>query len=182
MYKEQLGMNKMSIDKAIKFAREAHEGQVRKGSAEPYVNHPIAVMEILRKHHPEATLEMKIAAVLHDVVEDTNRTQNDICINFGETVMHLVLWLTNPSNPKIATRNEKVEGKIRQISNSPVEAQIIKCADIIHNSFSSTENLGIDFAKIYRRESELKLLGMNSEVKTLNIWKVAASIIINVNK
>ena len=169
----------MSIGEAIKFATEAHQGQVRKGSNEPYVTHPIAVMEILAEHYPEATIEMKMAAVLHDVIEDTDRTENDINIKFGEVVALLVLWLTNTTNAKIVTRNEKIAAKIRQISISPLKAQIIKCADIIHNSYNLSDNLGKDFARIYRKESEMKLFAMSSEVKALNIWKMAASIVIN---
>ena len=72
------------IDKAITFATKAHGDQKRKYTEESYITHPIAVMEIV-KTVPH-TDEMLAAAVLHDVIEDTDQSYDDIYYYFGETV------------------------------------------------------------------------------------------------
>ena len=71
------------IREAYEFAAEAHKGQVRK-SGEPYIEHPVAVAEILVNMQMDVTSAM--AALLHDVVEDTNVTLDDLRERFGETL------------------------------------------------------------------------------------------------
>ena len=66
----------MKLKKAIEFATKAHEGQVRKYTGEPYIVHPLEVAEIVKT--VEHTEEMLMAAVLHDTVEDTDTTIEDI--------------------------------------------------------------------------------------------------------
>ena len=73
------------LDRAIEFATKAHKGQFRKYTGEPYINHPLAVMEIVRGV-PGHTEEMLVAAVLHDVVEDTDVSLMEITEKFGNVV------------------------------------------------------------------------------------------------
>ena len=68
-------MGKRRIEKAIKVATKAHEGQMRK-SGDPYIVHPLAVMKILEDWRMDE--DTSIAGVLHDTVEDTNLTLEDI--------------------------------------------------------------------------------------------------------
>ena len=75
------------IQKAVKIATKAHEGQFRK-SGDPYIVHPLAVMKILQDWHMDE--DTIIAGVLHDTVEDTELTLKDIEAEFGENVAHLV--------------------------------------------------------------------------------------------
>ena len=84
------------FNKALQFATEAHGSQVRKYTGEPYITHPIAVADIVRtvEGHTE---EMLVAAVLHDVVEDTDVTIDDICKEFGTVVGMYVEYLTDVS-------------------------------------------------------------------------------------
>ena len=86
-------MNYKKVQKAVTFATKAHKGQVRKYTHEPYVTHPIAVMNIV-KSVPHTT-EMLMAAALHDVVEDTPFTVEDIRKHFGKKVAGLVEALTH---------------------------------------------------------------------------------------
>ena len=80
---------KKQIEKAIQFATEAHEGQIRKYTGEPYIVHPLAVMETVST--VEHTDEMLMAAVLHDTVEDCDVTLDDIVSHFGPIVADLSL-------------------------------------------------------------------------------------------
>lgn len=73
---------------AIEFARKAHFGQTRKNSDEPYVNHPIEVMEIVSTMTDDKNV--LTAAVLHDTVEDTDVTLEEIRERFGDRVAELV--------------------------------------------------------------------------------------------
>ena len=77
------------VERAIRYATEAHGDQKRKFTDEPYITHPIAVMEIVKT--VAHTKEMLAAAVLHDVIEDTGRSYDDIYYYFGDIVADLVL-------------------------------------------------------------------------------------------
>ena len=90
------------LDKAIQFATKAHEGQTRKYTGEPYIVHPLAVMEIVKT--VEHTEEMLMAAVLHDTVEDCDVTLDQIAFNFGHVVADLVEELTYVSVPEDGNR------------------------------------------------------------------------------
>lgn len=81
------------IDKAEQYATRAHEGQQRKFSGEPYVNHCIRVAKAVKANG--ATAVVIAAAMLHDTVEDTRVTLSDIAKEFGEDVAHLVGLLTH---------------------------------------------------------------------------------------
>ena len=79
------------IDKAYQVAKKAHEGQMRK-SGEPYIIHPICVAIILAQL--ELDKETIVAGLLHDVVEDTVMTYDDIVREFGEEIALLVDGVT----------------------------------------------------------------------------------------
>ena len=75
------------VEKAIKYATEAHGDQKRKYTGEPYITHPIAVMEIVKT--VAHTKEMLAAAVLHDVIEDTNlNRRNRIHIHHSFIILY----------------------------------------------------------------------------------------------
>ncbi len=79
------------IDNAYAWARDAHEGQLR-FSGQPYIIHPIAVSKILADYGMDK--DSVIAAMLHDIVEDTDATTEDVKERFGEEVASLVDGLT----------------------------------------------------------------------------------------
>ena len=89
---------KKQLEKAIQFATKAHEGQVRKYTGEPYIVHPLAVMETVAT--VEHTDEMLMAAVLHDTVEDCDVTLDDIVTEFGE----IVARFSRTTNRYLSTR------------------------------------------------------------------------------
>lgn len=90
------------VDRARMIATAAHEGQRRKYTGEPYINHPerVAVMiETFTAATPQTTNEVIAAALLHDVVEDTSITIDAIEQAFGPFVRSLVDQLTKPNEP-----------------------------------------------------------------------------------
>lgn len=120
------------IRAAFELAREAHAAQKRK-SGEPYIIHPIAVAAIV-------AMELKlganpvIAAFLHDVVEDTNYTIDDIRQRFGDDVAFLVSVVTKKSGGHYEI--SKQVDNYRQMLNSihyDIRALLVKLADRLHN-------------------------------------------------
>ena len=81
------------VNKALAYATDAHKGQVRKYTGEPYIVHPIEVMETVRRVMDDP--EVQAAALLHDVVEDTPVSIRDIEDVFGPRVAALVSDLTD---------------------------------------------------------------------------------------
>ena len=86
------------IAKAKEFAREAHSGQVRKYTGLPYTTHTEEVAQIVDNYN--GSKEMIAAALLHDTVEDTSVTIQDIEKEFGSGTAMLVKWLTDTSRPE----------------------------------------------------------------------------------
>jgi len=142
--------NPMSkLQEAIDFATKAHGKQKRKYTGEPYISHPIAVMEMVKEvpHTPE----MLIAAVLHDTVEDTDVTLKDIKDRFGTKVAELVDGLTDVSRPEDGNRATRKALDRVHLSKQGPEVQTIKLADLIHNT-TSIEFFDPHFYKVYKEE------------------------------
>jgi (p)ppGpp synthase/HD superfamily hydrolase len=152
------------LDRAIAYATLAHKGQKRKYTGAPYIGHPIEVMGIV-KTVPHTT-EMLMAAVLHDTVEDTEATLDDIEVQFGKVVKSLVSDLTDISDPEDGNRAFR-KAKDREHSiNASAQAQTIKYADLISNSESIMKH-DPGFAKVYMQEKKLLLDGMTKGNATL---------------
>lgn len=125
----------LRIRKAYELAKMAHNGQTRV-SGEPYIMHPIAVARIIAE---EFMLDANsvVAAFLHDVVEDTPYTIDDIRERFGEDVAFLVKVVTKPSKIAGAAPDvRKQENNFRQLLDSlrhDIRAVFVKLADRLHN-------------------------------------------------
>ena len=119
--------------KAYNIAESAHKGQLRE-SGEPYIIHPLNVCVNLAKFHADgATL---IAGMLHDVVEDTDMTIDDIKCEFGSDVAKLVLGVTKINNLHYSSLDEARDANIRRIItslNDDIRIIIIKLCDRLHN-------------------------------------------------
>jgi len=137
------------LDEVLKFATLAHGDQKRKYTGDPYIVHPIAVSEIVKT--VAHTDEMVAAALLHDVVEDTPVTIDEIKIKFGSKVAELVGWLTDTSRPEDGNRKTRKSIDRLHSADAPAEAQTIKLADLIHNT-KSIEKHDPSFWKVYKQE------------------------------
>ena len=142
------------IEKAEQFAVQAHGPQKRKYSGEPYIVHPIEVSQIVRTvPHTNA---MVAAAILHDVIEDTEATYDDVVVNFGVIIADLVNELTDVSKPEDGNRAVRKSLDRAHLAKASADAQTIKLADIISNSKDIKEN-DPSFAKVYIPEMKALL-------------------------
>lgn len=147
------------VQHAVQFADSAHRsvGQTRKYTGEPYINHPVAVLQILEQHcSTPVTAEMKAAAILHDVVEDTTVTLEQVRENFGSDVAELVDWLTDVSKPSDGNRRTRKALDLAHTAAAPVAAKNVKLADLIHNAVDITDH-DPDFARVWLREKSALL-------------------------
>lgn len=142
-------MYQNNLLRAIRFANRKHTevGQRRKYQDAPYIVHPIAVMRHLMLNY-DVTNEQLVAAVLHDTVEDTKTTFDEIESNFGGGVRDLVYWLTDVAVPSDGNRATRMGINRSHSALAPSEAQTIKAADSIDN-LKSIVNADLGFAFKY---------------------------------
>jgi len=159
------------VVEAKMFATAAHAaiGQKRKYSGDDYIVHPQRVAAIVERHG--GTDEMIAAAWLHDTVEDTDVTPILITKMFGVDVADIVEGLTDISLPDDGNRAKRKSIDRMHSANASTEAQFVKCADIIDNSWDIAEN-DLSFAKVYKSEVFL-LLNAMTKVKHTEIWDQA---------
>jgi GTP pyrophosphokinase len=122
-----------AIEVAISFSANAHEGQVRQ-SGDPYVSHPIAVARILTPLHLDA--QAIIAALLHDVVEDTDVHIEKITEAFGKPVAEMVEGLSKLDKLQFETKEDAQAENFRKMLMAmarDVRVILIKLADRLHN-------------------------------------------------
>lgn len=130
----------MIVRKALAFARQRHQGQIRKGDGRPFIVHPIAVSKILKRYGmPDP---VAAAGALHDVLEDTPTTAGELTRLFGPRVSGWVREVTEPS--KRHPWEFRKAGYLRQMRRASREALAIACADKLHNARS--------LLSAYRRE------------------------------
>lgn len=142
----------------VSFAREAHKDQKRKYTGDPYFNHVLAVASLVYDH--DDTLGLFEIAILHDVLEDTNKTIYDIrrmlyvagydenlidFIDLGVTC--LTDLYTKESYPEL-NRAARKKLEAERLSNIPAIYQTVKYADILHNTMDIVIN-DPKFAKTY---------------------------------
>ena len=122
-----------SVRKAYKYAESLHEGQLRQ-SGEPYISHPLNVAYILSEMHADA--DTICAALLHDTLEDTKATKEEIAELFNKEVANLVDGVTKISKLNFSTKNDQNMANTRKIItglSTDVRIIIIKLADRLHN-------------------------------------------------
>ena len=132
------GQDSSRIKHAIEIATKAHEGQLRK-TGEPYIIHPLAVKKILEEWGMDE--DTIIAGILHDTVEDTSLTLDDVRKEFGDSVAFLVDGVTKLSNARTGMRD--IDTYLPQTKDNflrlmialgdDIRVLIIKLADRLHN-------------------------------------------------
>lgn len=125
-------INGERIVRAYDFAEEAHAGQKR-FSGEPYITHPLSVAEIMIDFHPDE--DAIIAALLHDVVEDTVKTLDDIESNFGPTVRSLCHGMVKLSKVRTKLNDPQVDNlrKLFLAMAKDFRVVLLKLCDRLHN-------------------------------------------------
>jgi (p)ppGpp synthase/HD superfamily hydrolase len=128
------------IEQAIRAAAVLHVGQLRKGSMPyPYVTHLLSVAFILQEYTNDE--DVLIAGLLHDTLEDTDYSEDELKNDFGERVCMLVKTVTEPSEVKgqKLTWKERKQHYMSQLEKGPKEAAMIAAVDKIHNFRSIVE-------------------------------------------
>lgn len=121
------------IEKAYSFSEKAHEGQMRR-SGEPYISHPLNVAGILADLHLD--IDSIVTGLLHDTVEDTSATLDEIRKEFGDTVATLVDGVTKISQMNFRNSFEKQGENIRKMiiaMGKDVRVVLVKLCDRLHN-------------------------------------------------
>jgi GTP diphosphokinase / guanosine-3',5'-bis(diphosphate) 3'-diphosphatase len=121
------------VEAAYRYSEKAHAGQTR-ASGEPYISHPLAVASILSDWRFDA--DGLIAALLHDVIEDTPVAKTEIASHFGEVVAHLVDGVSKLDQVRLASSEDRQAESLRKMfaaMDSDVRVMLIKLADRLHN-------------------------------------------------
>ena len=160
-------MIKEMVIKAYNFAKTRHEGQYRKYCSIPYFVHPKSVARIIETLTKDP--EIVSAALLHDVVEDTETPLKEIETEFSLRVAQLVDELTNKKDElKELSKKEYLFKKFRTMSP---DALLIKLADRLHNLMFLERDLGgnayKDFIKYYYGETLFILTGFENDERII---------------
>lgn len=122
-----------SIRRAYYFAEQSHEGQTRR-SGEPYITHPLAVANVLAMMHMDH--ECIMAGLLHDVIEDTPVSSEELTAEFGEQVTLLVDGVSKLAQAAFETRQHAQAENLRKMllaMSQDIRVIIVKLADRLHN-------------------------------------------------
>jgi (p)ppGpp synthase/HD superfamily hydrolase len=117
------------IECAIEYAALAHEKQHRKGTLIPYISHPFAVAMILAREG--YSTELIIAGLLHDTLEDTQVTGNDLEMKFGKRIAFLVKAVSEPD--KSLPWEVRKQHTVEFLNNAEPDILRLACADKLHN-------------------------------------------------
>ncbi len=155
---KQVSANRPSEDIALirnawKFCVKHHEGQMR-ASGEPYIIHPLEVAEVLAEMKMDATAIS--AGLLHDSVEDTPATNEEIAAEFGDQVAHIVEGVTKIDKIQFANREDRQAENVRKMllaMVSDVRVVLIKLADRLHN-MRTLEHLQPERQEAIARETQ----------------------------
>ena len=123
----------LQVKRAYFFAEQAHYGQIRR-SGEPYVTHPLAVAGILADMHMDH--QSLMAALLHDVIEDTGVTKEDIAAQFGESVAELVDGVSKLTHIEFDSAELKQAENFQKMALAmakDIRVILVKLADRLHN-------------------------------------------------
>ena len=127
------GLDTQRLYRAFTYADAEHKGQLRKDGT-PYITHPLAVAEIVADLGLDA--DSVIAALLHDTIEDTNATHEEVAKQFGETVAALVEGVTKLSRVQYTSKEEEQMENLRKMLMAmakDIRVILIKICDRLHN-------------------------------------------------
>jgi guanosine-3',5'-bis(diphosphate) 3'-pyrophosphohydrolase len=178
------------VEKAYKFAAHFHRDQMRR-SGEPYITHPLAVANILTSL--KIDLSSIIAAILHDTVEDTDATLEDIQREFGKDVAELVDGLTKISKIKFRSSQERLAENFRKMvlaMSHDLRVILVKLADRLHNMRTldnlpqvKRQRIAEETLEIYAPlANRLGLYGIKSEMEDLCMRELKIDIYREISK
>jgi (p)ppGpp synthase/HD superfamily hydrolase len=131
------------------FADEAHRGQLRAYTGEPYITHPRAVFRLLSAFTSD--LALLAAALLHDCREMSPATDSDLVARFGARVALLVDEVTDKSTPEMGNRAIRKEFEVRRLAAISPDGKTLKLTDILENA-STIADRSPKFARVWLPE------------------------------
>lgn len=135
---------------AIAFAANKHRHQRRKdAAASPYINHPIALANLLANEAGITDERVLMAAILHDTIEDTETTAQELALAFGDAVAGIVLEVTDD---KALPKAERKRLQIEHAPHASLEARLVKLADKTCNLRDITASPPADWSAQRKRE------------------------------
>ena len=143
---------KTLLQRAIEFAAEKHAGQCRKGSTIPYLTHVIEAMEIVCRMTEDE--ELRAAAVLHDTLEDTKTTKDELVENFGSRVADLVAAESEDKRegrPETETWMVRKQETIRHLSRASTEVRMLALGDKLSNVRAMTRDYAVIGGELWQR-------------------------------
>jgi len=136
--------------KALTFASQKHKDQRRKDhAASPYINHPISLANILCNEGHVTDVEVICGAFLHDTVEDTQTTPEELEAEFGKVIMDIVMDVTDDKN---LSKEERKRMQIQHAEHASNKAKLVKLADKISNLRDVADNSPPDWS-LERRQA-----------------------------
>ena len=142
------------VFEALDFASQCHRGTYRKGTQIPYIVHPTSMVRYLARL--EAPEELTAAAALHDVVEDTEATLEDIRQRFGPRIAELVEGASE-RDKSLSWRERKVATIDHARETDDTELLVLKCIDKLDNLRDIREDLSLRGEQIWKRFNADKL-------------------------
>ena len=136
-----------AVASAVDFALRYH-GDQRRPTGAPYLEHLLEAVEVLVRGADVTDPEILCAAVLHDVVEDTPATVDDVRERFGDRVAAMVGWVTKPEPEDGADRKAAKNAYLSHLKDAPDDAIVVKLADRASN-VQTLRNLGLPKQREY---------------------------------
>jgi len=130
-----------AVAAAVDFAVRCH-GDQRRPTGTPYLEHLLEALEVLVRGAGVTDQDVLCAAVLHDVVEDTPATVDDVRERFGDRVATMVAWVTKPDPEDGADRATAKHAYLKHLRDAPDDAVVVKLADRASN-VQTLRNLGL---------------------------------------
>ena len=141
---------KNKLLKAISFAADKHRNQRRKDAeASPYINHPIALADILANEGGVEDVDILCAAILHDTIEDTETTLDELVLIFGDRIAGMVAEVTDD---KALPKAERKRLQIEHAAHISSGAKLVKLADKISNLRDVAGSPPVDWSLARRQE------------------------------
>jgi guanosine-3',5'-bis(diphosphate) 3'-pyrophosphohydrolase len=136
--------------KAVAFAAEKHKNQRRKDAdATPYINHPIALAKVLKEEGGVDDVVVLAAAILHDTIEDTETSAEELKDIFGEEITDIVLEVTDD---KSLPKAERKRLQIEHAAHASPKAKLVKLADKICNLRDISASPPADWSVVRKQE------------------------------
>lgn len=155
------------FSQALIVAAKWHGKQLRKYTNDPYIVHPIAVAALVRDVLSRSSgfsniqiAEVSAAAVMHDVLEDTDYTESQMLDDFGPFITQLVLEVTDVSRPSHGNRAARKAIDREHLARASFFGKTIKLADLIDNT-STIVAFDKDFARVYLKEKAALMRVLN---------------------